>query len=36
MAREAETAVMSNVSITDQIPYKNKLTQKPLSFQNME
>ena len=36
MAREAEAAVMSNVSITDQIRYKNKLTQKPLSFQNME
>ena len=36
MAREAEAAVMSNVSITDQIQYENKLTQKPLSFQNME
>ena len=36
MARETEAAVMLNVSITDQIQYKNKLTQKPLSLQNME
>ena len=36
MARETEAAIMSNVSITDQIRYGNKLTQKPLSLQNME
>ena len=36
MARETEAAIMLNVSITDQIRYGNKLTQKPLSLQNME
>ena len=29
MARKIKVAAMSNVSITDQIQYKNKLTQKP-------
>ena len=29
MAWKIKAAVMPNVSITDQIQYKNKLTQKP-------
>ena len=35
MAREIKAA-MSNVSITAQILYEIKLTQKPLSLKNME
>ena len=36
MVREIKAAMMSNVSITNQILYENKLTQKSLSLKNME
>ena len=32
MVREIKAPVMSNVSITNQIPYENKLTQKTLKL----
>ena len=36
IAREIKAAIMLNVSIMNQIRYKNKLTQKPLSMENIE